>query len=121
MATLTAEKGPAGKPNGCWRILFFDRSGKRRTIRPGCLAKKTARDVCNHITELEKAARFGVTANAATLTWAKGIENDLHGKLAKHGLCEPRLVVETVAAVPTVRQFVDEYIASRVWNDCFTI
>lgn len=112
MATLCAEKGLDGKPNGCWRLQFFV-NGKRHAIRPGAMSVKDARELRGHVTELEKSARFGVSPKPTTLAWLAGIGDDLLGKLAAKKLCAARMSTDSAPTTITVRAFLDRYLAGK--------
>jgi len=104
MASLSTDR------NGGRRIQFFDRADNRKAIRLGRIAIRAAESVRGYVDRLESALRTGAPIDAETLRWLANIGGDLHGKLARAGLCEPR----TAAAVgPTLQEMLDEYIGGR--------
>ena len=74
-----------------WRILFVDKHGDRRTIRPGKKTNKaTATKLGNYIDSLNAVASSGGTLDRQTALWLDGISDALHRKLANAGLTEAR-------------------------------
>ena len=95
--------------NGRKRILFFNADGERKTIRLGKATMQQAATVKLRIELLVAAKINGTAPDDDTSRWAASIGDDLHVKLAEHGLVAPRVKGD----VPTLAQFVDSYIVSR--------
>ena len=85
MATLST-----CKRTGSRRILLNDATGKRRQLYLGKMDESTARAVFDHVEHLAVAERAGVVPQKATAAWLMGIGDDLHERLARVGLVEPR-------------------------------
>jgi hypothetical protein len=95
--------------NGLKRVLFFNPYGDRKTIRLGKASMHDARTVVTQVEWLVSAKMNGTTPEPATLQWLSSISDDLHSKLAKQGLVQPRVKVEQATLGP----FLESYIAGR--------
>ncbi len=76
--------------NGCRRILFVDRSGKRQTIRLGKVSDRDADRIKDKVEQLNAADRAGIEPPGKLLEWLSAIGQALHAKLVKAGLARPR-------------------------------
>ena len=93
-------------PNGRRRILFVAADGKRKTIRLGKVSRRVAESVKIRIEDLVAASITGHAPADATSHWVRGLDEDLHAKLAGTGLVKPR-------GVTTLAGFIDSYIDRR--------
>jgi integrase len=114
MASLTKVKGKAHKKTGkrstMWRIDFFlEGEPKRKHLWLGKIAKQQAETVKSRVEYLVSARENGTAPDAETSRWTASIGDELHSKIASHGLIAPR----TVSAVQTLKQFLDGYVAKR--------
>jgi len=73
-----------------YRIQFRDADKRRKSIRLGGIAKKDADSICSKVRALVSASISKRPLDNATAQWLTEIGDDLHGKLAKAGLTEPR-------------------------------
>ena len=102
----------ANDPNGTRRILFTDPhalasgGGKRRTLRLGKAPKKHAEAMRVRVEALLASSITGQPVEPETAHWVAGVGDDLHDKLARVGLIEPR-------ATATLGPFIDAYIDRR--------
>ena len=80
----------ANDPNGTRRILFTDPHGKRRTLRLGKTPRKAAEAVRVRVEALLASSITGQPVEPETSRWLAGVGDDLHDKLARVGLIEPR-------------------------------
>ena len=80
----------ATEPNGHRRILFSDPHGKRRTLRLSRAPKKHAEAVRVRVEALLASSITGQPVEPETARWLAGVGDDLHDKLARVGLIEPR-------------------------------
>ncbi|WP_425267210.1 tyrosine-type recombinase/integrase [Aeoliella straminimaris] len=101
----------AKDPGGKRRILFVDPldKSKRRTVRLGKMAQRTAEGVKIKVEHLIAAKASGHSIDADTASWVANIPDDLAEKLARVELIEPR----KPRNVHTLETFLDDYIASR--------
>src|SRR5262245_32400896 len=108
MASLTKRNGKRGT---AWRIEFFlgDRT-KRKCIRLGVMQKRSAETVKARIELLIAAKASGVAPDPELARWAAERDDNLHQKMAQHGLVAPRLT----RLVPSLADFADRYIAGRL-------
>jgi integrase len=95
--------------NGRKRIEFFNQHGERKTIRLGKATMKQAETVKRRIELLVADKINGSVPDPDMSHWLASIGDDLHAKLAKHGLIAPRHKV----VVPTLAPFLESYIAGR--------
>ena len=93
--------------NGLKRILVVV-NGRRAAVRLGRCSQKQAQAALSHIEDLANAKRGGAV-NAITAEWLGGLPDDLHGRLVKAGLTEPRRRI----LAPTVAEWVRQYIEGR--------
>lgn len=96
-------------PNGRKRILFFDTERKRKTIHLGKVTKYQAATVKLRIELLVGAKIKGVSVDDDTSRWVSSIGDQLHAKLAKHGLVAPRVKAQGAA----LAVFLDDCIAKQ--------
>ncbi len=105
MASVCNDGG--GKKRITW-VHPLDKS-KRPSIRLGKKSKSHAETVRIHVENLVAAQAMGSSPIQTTATWVGGIPDDLHSKLAKHGLVEPR----ERGVLSKLGPFLRDYIASR--------
>jgi len=105
-------------PGGRKRILFVAGDGSRKTVRLG----KVTRPQAGHFKiKLEGlvAARLTGKMEDEVARWLAGLEDKAYAKLVRVGLASPR-VVEPPASEPdpepepTLGEFLNQYIASRI-------
>ena len=95
------------KDGSGWRILFVcPTSGKRRTIRTGKCAKKSAETARNMIERLIEAKVLGTGNDQVIAQWLSSIDGKLRERLVKAGLAE---AVDNA----TLGDFLDSYIDQR--------
>jgi integrase len=92
--------------NGRKRLDVVCLDGRRRPIRLGKMTMKQADTVRSHVEALVSAALSHTSLAHETAVWLGSVDDQLHAKLVKLGLAQPRLSA-------TLERFVDEYIASR--------
>ena len=97
----------ANDPNGRRRIQFVSPDGSRKTIRIGKCDKKSTEAIARHVEQLLAAKIGGQPIPRTTATWLTEIGSELRDKLAAVGLAD------AVAKVPTLKAFLDEYLAGR--------
>lgn len=102
MATLSHK-------NSRGMIQFFDKGGKRRTLRLGRIERKTAEVVRSHVEHLVAYLVAKHPIPRSTAAWIEDQDEKLSAKLAKFGLIVSR---EPEAAVE-LKPFIDGYIAAR--------
>jgi len=84
MASLSTD------PHGRRRILFSGTDGKRKTLRLGRTPKKSAETIRTHVEHLLTCRIAGTAPPDATARWVAGLGDDLHERLSRVGLVEPR-------------------------------
>jgi integrase len=96
-------------PNGRKRILFFNGSGERKSVRLGKCSKHDAERIASYIEDINAAKiRSGAMAGI-TAAWLGTLGDILHNRLARAGLVAARAAAERMKLGP----FIDAYIASR--------
>jgi len=106
MATLSSENGSTGRS---WRVLIGGGKRPRHTIRLGRVSKKIAEAAKHRIEALEAAQLSGHSIDAETAAWLAKISDDIHARIAKAGLVEPREKAEEW----TLSRLLSTYIDSR--------
>ena len=94
-----------------WRILFVDKNGDRRTIRPGKGTNKaTAHKVGRYIDSLVATVASNGTMDRQTALWVADVSDAFHAKLVRAGLVEPREPVEQKPDRMTLSAFLADHI-----------
>ncbi len=99
MASLTQ------KTNGIWQIQFTHHR-RRATLSIGSRPEKDARSVKAHLESILEVRWVGGSLPREEAAWLDKIDDDLHGKLARLGLVQPRSRAQ-------LEPFLEVYIASR--------
>lgn len=113
MATVETTKGVR-------RIRFYDPSGTRRTIGFGRVPLTTAKSAASWIQSLVNDKVGGEEPRATAVKWAAGLKPRIYNALAKLELVPARDSHQgesTPAAVPTLQEWTDQYIATRPGSD----
>jgi len=84
--------------------VFVD--GARRSVHLGKVTKRDADAFRIKVEDLVNARTMATPLPAGTAEWVRGLGDDIHGKLAKIGLVEPRRSM-------TLGEYIDDYIDSR--------
>src|SRR5947207_2288905 len=79
-----------GKRKGLRSIQFFNASGKRLTIRLGRMLMKEVEVIARNIDAIVGTQITNSAIDRETAQWLAGISDDLHAKLAHHGLVTAR-------------------------------
>ncbi len=85
MASISRDK------NGTKRIMFIDANKKRHTIRLGKVSVKAAEAFKIRVESLITAHRTGTAIDSQTSDWVCSLSDEIHGRLLKAQLVEPRL------------------------------
>jgi len=102
MATIRKE------PNGRKAVLVVCADQKRRTVRLGKCSMKAAQTAKHHIEQLNAATFLNGSIPNEQSAWLNGLCDKMHDRIARAGLCEPRVAVGVV----TLGQWCDRYITS---------
>ena len=76
-----------------WQGLAEGRSTERPSVYLGACTEREYEEAAGHLRALQTAKRFGRTPVVATLSWLQGLDDVLHERVARAGLCESRQVV----------------------------
>src|SRR5262245_36296995 len=109
MASITKD------PKGNVRIQFIAGDGKRRSIPLGDIDQDEAVTINKRVGALNVAKRKGRAWDEGLTRWVDRLSDELHAKLANVGLVPSRTpaAAPAEATVPTLGQFLDEYIAKK--------
>ena len=92
--------------------IHFTIDGKRPAIRLGKMNGKTADTFKRHLEHLLACRTAGIGMDQHTARWLSEQPDELHGKLSRHGIVEPRVIAPDEPQ-PALKAFCDSYIASR--------
>ena len=96
MASVTKEKNS-------YRITWRDGDKKRRRIRVSGVNKRQAESIASRVQSIAGAKISGEPLDTATRAWLRELGDDLHSKLAEHGLVVARQRT-------TLKAFIDDFI-----------
>lgn len=116
MATLSTETyvRKDGTKSTTYRVLIGGGRRPRQTIRLGDVSERTANEAKARIEALETASLTGTAVDRTTAAWLAVIHDNVHEKLVKVGLVEPREpVIEEPGEEVAIGELVDQYVASR--------
>ena len=102
--------------DGGRRIYYKSANGSRQILYVSKMTKKQAEAALRCMIDLERCRIDGTIPAPATTLWLAGVSKELHAKLAKHGLCQPR--VEAVAPmldIITIDELIRRYKARPKW------
>lgn len=88
-----------------YRVRFIGQNGTRKTVRLSGLNKTDAGKIARYIEDIASKKASGLSMDPQTANWLGNIGQDLHDKLSRAGLVEPRTVF-------TVREFLTKYIGT---------
>ena len=91
-------------------IDFSNTNGKRDRLRLGIVSHDTAEECCRRVEKLIEAKRLHQSPEGPTLEWLTSISNDIHEKLARFGLCLPRVPKN---AAPMLGEWLTKYVDQR--------
>jgi integrase len=92
--------------DGLMRILFIDADGERRTIYLGHASEYTANTYQHHVEQILSAQRYSHAIDGDTVRWLTGLDDTMHGRLAKAGLVDRR-------EASTLGGWLDAYLEER--------
>ena len=115
MASLSTGKN--GNQKGLHRIYYKAADGRRQILYLGRCPVKKAEGVERCVSDLERCRVDGSIPGPATTHWLAGISAELHAKLAKHGLTQPRVsVAVTEVPVVTLDELLERYKNRPKWR-----
>ena len=93
------------------RAIDFVMNGQRKRVRLGKILHDDARAAKRGIERLLICQQHGLELDADTAKWLTALSNEIHSRIARHGLCAGRIQKDESAA--TLAAFIDRYIESR--------
>jgi integrase len=100
MTSITTRK------TGSRFIRFDDEDGMTQTISIGRTPQRVAETICRHVEVLASSRAMSSSISRDTALWVTTIGDNLHGKLARVGLVEPRQRA-------TLGNLIESFIRSR--------
>jgi len=85
-----------GKDGDLAKITFRNAAGRQQSLRLGRCTKRTAQSALIGFERVWESYRTGSTLHPDGVRWLEAIDDRLHARVAKLGLCEPRKPAETV-------------------------
>lgn len=104
MASVSNERGRRA-------IQFVGTDDKRHSIRLGKCDQRTAEGVKLHVERLAGAKKTGMPVHVDTVNWLASIGDELHARLSRTGLTDPRK--GTASGALTLGNMLDAYIDRR--------
>ncbi len=83
---------------------------KRKRIRLGIVSHEAAQEARLRIERLSAAIALHQAPDLQTLQWLNGISDEIHARVARQGLCEPR---EPEPTAPELSLWLNKYIDQR--------
>ncbi len=93
--------------NGCKRIQFVSPEG-RATIRLGKMPVKAAEAIKRRIETMIACRTAGIATDPETTCWLRDLPDDLHDRLARVGLSDPRETRERTSLGNMLQRYLDE-------------
>ena len=109
MASIT-RLGKGKQPPRAIDFVDSTDGGKRKRIRLGVVGHRDAVEAKHRIEKLLNARVLNQSIDQETAVWLAGVSDDIHEKLAKAGLCEPRIPEPTS---PTLREWVETLLSEK--------
>ncbi|MBI1314106.1 tyrosine-type recombinase/integrase [bacterium] len=111
VASIT-KLGSGKQPPRAIDFVDADENGrrKRKRVRLGIVTHREALEAKLRIEKLLTAKRLNQSIDAETAAWLAGVSDDIHEKIARHGLCEPRVPEPTC---PTLREWIDTFLDEK--------
>ena len=92
-------------------IDFVDpEDGKRKRVRLGVVGYDVAQQAALRFEKLLTAKTLNQSIDSETAVWLRGVSGDVHDRLAKVGLCEPRT---PVLKAPTLGKWIATFLEQR--------
>ena len=89
-----------------YRLSWYDKAGRRKSIRLGDIGRKAANTICQRVTQLADLADAGHPIDGELTAWLDKISQDLADKLAAAGLIRERQSA-------SLAEFIDAYLDDR--------
>ena len=71
-------------------IDFMGLDSKRKRLRLGVVTHDVAQEFCNRVERLLIAKKLNQLPDNRTVEWLSGVSNEIHFRMARYGLCDPR-------------------------------
>lgn len=90
------------------KIVFRDAESKQKSLRLGRCTKRTAQNALTGFERVLESRRTGSTIHPDGVRWLEAIDDRLHARVARLGLCQPR----EGAAVVTLADLLERFDAA---------
>jgi len=104
-------KRKAAKPSSL--IVRFRWNSKRRTISLRSYTAADVREINGYVQRLVKAKAAGRDFDMDVCDWLGQISDEIHAKIAVHGLIEPRKSADAPKTGRQLGEFLDSYLSKR--------
>jgi integrase len=94
-------------------VQLVGQDGKRRSIRLGAASLKTAEEVKRRVEYLASAKAADIAIDLDTSKWLAKIDDELHARLVKADLTQPRKQAEPAPTCPALATFLAGYVDGR--------
>lgn len=92
------------------RAVDVNTPNGRKRIRLGVVTHAAAKEAQGAIERLANAATLNQSPDNHTTTWLAGVSDEIHARIARAGLCEPR---QPADVAPALKSFIGAYIDGR--------
>jgi integrase len=101
--------------NGFKSVRYVNAAGESKTLAIGKLTKAQASEVKSYVERLNVAKITRAAVDNRTAVWLAEIGDDLHERLAEHGLVAPRKpqTATPAASARTLGSFLESFLAKR--------
>jgi integrase len=100
-----ASIGREGERGELKRIIFRDATGKQQSLRLGKCSERAAQNALAGFERVLEAHRIGSTIHPDGVRWLESIDDRVHARVARLGLCQPR----EGAAVVTLAELLNRF------------
>lgn len=91
-----ASIGREGERGERKRIIFRDAAGRQKTLRLGECSERAALSALAGFERVLEAHRLGSNIHPDGVRWLESVDDRMHARVARLGLCEPRKAAESV-------------------------
>jgi len=109
MASIT-KIGKGKQPPRAIEFVDSTDGGKRKRIRLGVVGLAQAREAKHRIEKLHAAKALNQTPDAETVLWQAGVSDEIHQRIARAGLVDPR---EPLSAAPMLGEHLSKHLQQR--------
>jgi integrase len=87
------------------RLIYRDAAGRQKTLRLGVCSERAAQSALSGFERVLEADRMGSSIHPDGVRWLESIDDRLHARVARLGLCEPRKAAQCVTLGELLERF----------------